>query len=128
MDPSIPIGSFPSLTCLRPTQGLDDSGFVWYTNYESRKGQELEAAGAGAACLTFWWGDLEVRFLSFFLSTRPIESFVTLIDVSVADADFSSTHATHSTDWSYPTLSIVFVSQRSVRVEGAVERVAEAER
>jgi hypothetical protein len=40
-------------------QGLDDRGFVWYTNYESRKGQEL---GSGAAaCLTFWWGDLEVR-------------------------------------------------------------------
>ncbi|GAB5032203.1 pyridoxamine 5-phosphate oxidase [Nannochloropsis oceanica] len=67
-------------------KGLDDRGFVWYTNYQSRKGQELAAAAfhvdgvdapaAGPpACLTFWWGDLE----------------------------------------------------RSVRIEGTVERVAEAE-
>lgn len=42
-------------------KGLDDRGFVWYTNYESRKGQELGEAGKAFAALTFWWGDLEVR-------------------------------------------------------------------
>jgi pyridoxamine 5'-phosphate oxidase len=38
-------------------KGLDDRGFVFYTNYDSRKGQEL-AANAQAA-LVFWWGALE---------------------------------------------------------------------
>ena len=38
-------------------KGFDKSGFVWYTNYESRKGQEIEMNPFGA--LTFWWGPLE---------------------------------------------------------------------
>lgn len=38
-------------------KGVDERGFVWYTNYESRKGQELQANGVAA--LTFWWGELE---------------------------------------------------------------------
>jgi pyridoxamine 5'-phosphate oxidase len=40
-----------------PGQGLDDRGFVWYTNYESRKSGEL--GERPFAALTFWWGDLE---------------------------------------------------------------------
>jgi pyridoxamine 5'-phosphate oxidase len=38
-------------------KGCDARGFVWYTNYESRKGQEL-AANAQAA-LQFHWVELE---------------------------------------------------------------------
>ena len=38
-------------------KGHDDRGFVWYTNYESRKSMEL--AANPYASLTFWWGDLE---------------------------------------------------------------------
>lgn len=38
-------------------KGLDERGFTWYTNYESRKGQEL--ASNPHAALTFWWGELE---------------------------------------------------------------------
>ena len=34
-----------------------DRGFVFYTNRESRKGRELDAAGVAA--LTFWWPPLE---------------------------------------------------------------------
>jgi pyridoxamine 5'-phosphate oxidase len=34
-------------------KGFDASGFVWYTNYDSRKGKEL-AANARAALLFFW--------------------------------------------------------------------------
>jgi pyridoxamine 5'-phosphate oxidase len=37
-------------------RGLD-SGLVFYTNYASRKGQEL--AATGVACANFWWGTLE---------------------------------------------------------------------
>jgi len=38
-------------------KGQDAAGFVWYTNYESRKGQEIAENPFGA--LTFWWGPLE---------------------------------------------------------------------
>ena len=38
-------------------KGLDERGFVFYTNYTSRKGQELES-GARAA-LVFYWAELE---------------------------------------------------------------------
>ncbi|MCA3217140.1 MAG: pyridoxamine 5'-phosphate oxidase [Burkholderiales bacterium] len=36
---------------------FDARGFVFYTNYESRKGQEL--AGNARACLLFFWKELE---------------------------------------------------------------------
>jgi pyridoxamine 5'-phosphate oxidase len=38
-------------------KGLDERGFVFYTNYDSRKGGEL--AGNANAALTFYWPDLE---------------------------------------------------------------------
>ena len=38
-------------------KAYDASGFVWYTNFESRKGSELKVNPNAA--LTFWWGDLE---------------------------------------------------------------------
>jgi pyridoxamine 5'-phosphate oxidase len=38
-------------------KGFDERGFVFYTNYEGRKSQELEA---NANCaLVFYWGELE---------------------------------------------------------------------
>ena len=37
----------------------DDDGFVFYTNFESRKGQELTATGKAALC--FHWQPLEVQ-------------------------------------------------------------------
>jgi pyridoxamine 5'-phosphate oxidase len=36
-----------------------DQGFVFFTNYESRKGQEL--LQNPNCCLTFWWGERSVR-------------------------------------------------------------------
>jgi len=38
-------------------KGIDHGGFVFYTNYRSRKGQEIEAKSS--ACLLFLWSDLE---------------------------------------------------------------------
>ena len=38
-------------------KGYDDQGLVWYTNYQSRKGQEL--AGNPYASLQFHWVELE---------------------------------------------------------------------
>ena len=38
---------------------VDDRGFVFYTNFESRKGRELSATGKAALC--FHWQPLEVQ-------------------------------------------------------------------
>ena len=38
-------------------KGFDERGFVFYTNYEGRKGEELEANPCCA--LVFYWGELE---------------------------------------------------------------------
>ncbi|MBM4179188.1 MAG: pyridoxamine 5'-phosphate oxidase [Ignavibacteria bacterium] len=38
-------------------KGVDNTGFVWYTNYHSRKGSELEANPH--ASLLFFWPELE---------------------------------------------------------------------
>jgi pyridoxamine 5'-phosphate oxidase len=38
-------------------KGVEDGGFVFFTNYGSRKGREL--AARPAACLVFQWSDLE---------------------------------------------------------------------
>lgn len=38
-------------------KGMDERGFVFYTNYDSHKGRELE--GNPQAALTFYWADLE---------------------------------------------------------------------
>jgi pyridoxamine 5'-phosphate oxidase len=38
-------------------KGVERGGFVFYTNYHSRKGREIEAKSA--ACLLFLWSDLE---------------------------------------------------------------------
>lgn len=35
----------------------DQEGFVWYTNYTSRKAREIEENNKASIC--FWWGDLE---------------------------------------------------------------------
>ena len=37
-------------------KGVDDRGFVFYTNYESRKARELEENGR--ASLLFYWGSV----------------------------------------------------------------------
>ena len=38
-------------------KGIDEAGFVFFTNYESRKGQELAENPYAALC--FWWAPLE---------------------------------------------------------------------
>ena len=38
-------------------KGVDERGFIFFTNYESRKGREL--AGNPNAALVFYWADLE---------------------------------------------------------------------
>ncbi len=59
-------------------KGLDARGIVWYTNYDSRKGQEL--AGNPYAALQFHWVELE-RLVR-------IEGLVEKIDPAESDAYF----------------------------------------
>ena len=60
--PSLP-PSFPPFSSSRIVllKGVDDRGFIFFTNYNSRKGQELQVGEDGrlpACCLTFWWEPL----------------------------------------------------------------------
>ena len=61
-------------------KGVDQRGFVFYTNYESRKGREL--LGAGKAAMVFHWQPLEVQV--------RIEGTVEPVSASEADAYFAS--------------------------------------
>jgi pyridoxamine 5'-phosphate oxidase len=55
-------------------KGMDARGFVFFTNYESRKGREL--AANPAAALTFYWRELErqVRIEGAVEKVAPAES------------------------------------------------------
>ena len=55
-------------------KGLDARGIVWYTNYESRKGQEL--GGNPYAALQFHWVELErlVRIEGIVEKVEPLQS------------------------------------------------------
>jgi pyridoxamine 5'-phosphate oxidase len=55
-------------------KGVDERGFVFFTNYESRKGQEL--AGNPQAALVFYWAELErqVRIEGAVEQVSPAES------------------------------------------------------
>ncbi len=61
-------------------RGLDDTGLTFFTNYESRKGQEL--LETGFACINFWWGSLERQV--------RVEGIVRQISSSASDAYFAS--------------------------------------
>lgn len=61
-------------------KGFDSSGFVFYTNYESRKGSEL--AANPAAALAFYWGALERQV--------RVEGRVSPVDAAHSDAYFHS--------------------------------------
>jgi len=59
-------------------KGFDDAGFVFYTNYESHKGRELEENPNAA--LVFFWAELERQV--------RIEGTVSKVDPSVSTAYF----------------------------------------
>ncbi len=61
-------------------KGYDERGIVWYTNYDSRKGQEL--AGNPYAALQFHWVELE--------RTVRIEGVVEKTSAQESDAYFHS--------------------------------------
>ena len=59
---------------------FDATGFSFFTNYASRKGQEI--AANPFAALTFWWGPLERQI--------RIEGRVEKLDAAASDAYFAS--------------------------------------
>lgn len=61
-------------------KGFDHSGFVWYTNYTSRKAQHLE--NNSHAALNFWWPNLQ--------RSIRIEGTVHKVNEKEADAYFKS--------------------------------------
>ncbi len=61
-------------------KGYDARGIVWYTNYESRKGQELRANPHAA--LQFHWVELE--------RVVRIEGTVAMTDASLSDSYYAS--------------------------------------
>jgi pyridoxamine 5'-phosphate oxidase len=61
-------------------RGLSEQGLTFYTNYQSRKGQELQTTGF--ACLNFWWGALERQV--------RVEGTVHQVSGAESDAYFAS--------------------------------------
>ena len=61
-------------------KGYDERGIVWYSNYDSRKGQEL--AGNPYAALQFHWVELE--------RVVRIEGLVQRVDAAESDAYFKT--------------------------------------
>jgi pyridoxamine 5'-phosphate oxidase len=61
-------------------RGLEERGLTFYTNYESRKGQEI--AATGAACIGFWWGALERQV--------RVEGRIQRVSAEESDAYFAS--------------------------------------
>lgn len=60
-------------------KGHDQRGFVWFTNYNSRKGGDL--AANPKAAITFWWGDLE--------RSIRIEGYVERVSAEESDEYFN---------------------------------------
>jgi pyridoxamine 5'-phosphate oxidase len=61
-------------------RGLDDQGLMFFTNYQSRKGQDL--LETGFACLNFWWAALERQV--------RVEGVVNQVSSAESDAYFAS--------------------------------------
>ena len=91
-------------------KGFDARGVVWYTNYGSRKGQEL--AGNPYAALQFHWVELE--------RTVRIEGLVEKVSAEESDAYFHSRPLDSRIGaWASPQSQVI--PDRSVLVANAVK-------
>lgn len=95
-------------------KGFDDQGIVWYTNFESRKGQEL--AGNPFAALQFHWVELE--------RVVRIEGVVEKVSDAEADAYFHSRPLDSRIGaWASPQSEVI--SGRTVLVTNAAKFAAQ---
>jgi pyridoxamine 5'-phosphate oxidase len=95
-------------------KGCDERGIVWYTNYESRKGQEL--SGNPCAALQFHWVELE--------RVVRIEGRVEKISDRESDEYFGSRPFDHRIGaWASPQSQII--TDRSVIEKAASKYLAE---
>jgi pyridoxamine 5'-phosphate oxidase len=79
-------------------KGLDQRQFVFYTNYQSQKGQELD--GNPACALTFFWPELERQV--------RIEGIATRVQESTSEQYFQSRpRASQVGAWASPQSSII---------------------
>jgi pyridoxamine 5'-phosphate oxidase len=79
-------------------KGVENNRFVFYTNYQSKKGRELDASHACA--LTFFWPELERQV--------RIEGMATRIDTSRSEAYFQSRPRESQVGaWTSPQSSII---------------------
>ena len=79
-------------------KGADERGFVFFTNYESRKGRELAQSPHGA--LVFWWSELERQI--------RIEGLVGRVDASESDLYFASRPlASRIGAWASPQSAVI---------------------
>ena len=99
-------------------KGLDARGPVFYTNYTSRKGQEL--LGQGKAAILFHWKSLERQV--------RIEGAVEQVSDAEADAYFASRHRTsqigaHASLQSQPIDAYTTLQDRVAALEAEYEGV-----
>ena len=79
-------------------KGLEHNHFIFYTNYQSKKGQELESNPACA--LTFFWPELERQV--------RVEGLVSRVDPALSDSYFQSRpRASQMGAWASPQSSII---------------------
>ena len=94
-------------------KGFDAQGIVWYTNYHSRKGQEL--ALQPFAALQFHWVELE--------RVVRIEGAVSLVDAAESDAYYASRPLDSRLGaWASPQSQVI--SSRAVLVTAAAAAAA----
>lgn len=79
-------------------KGLEDGGFTFYTNHQSRKGLELE--NNPHCCLTFFWPELERQV--------RIEGTATRVSDETADAYYNSRPlASRIGAWTSPQSAVI---------------------
>ena len=79
-------------------KGLDEKGFVFYTNYDSAKGKQLRETNGAA--LVFWWANLERQV--------RVEGVVEKVSSEESDAYFQSRpKASQLGAWASPQSQVI---------------------